>query len=76
MTAKGGKMTNWRFFYHYNKPKGKITVHFRGKCYLVDDVACFVPCSSKWNKSQPKLVIQGWAEKVTLLGNNLKAIIS
>ncbi len=50
-----------------------MTVHFRGKCLQVDDVECNVPCSTKWNKVMPKLVMQGWASSVKVLKG--KAII-
>lgn len=30
------------------------------------DVACCVPTSSKWNRRQPFVVMQGWAENVYL----------
>jgi len=29
---------------HYNKRAGKITVHYSGKCYLVDHVEIKKPC--------------------------------
>lgn len=55
----------YRFFYHYNKPLDKMTVHFRGVCYNADDIDCNPPARSKRNKTQPRLVMQGWARKVT-----------
>jgi hypothetical protein len=63
-----------RFFYHYNKRNHKMTVHFMGVCNIVDDVECRVGCESKWNKSQPQLVMRGWAYNVHIVDN--KAIIS
>lgn len=57
-------MKQYRFFYHYNKANGKMTVHFRKQCHIVDNVACLVPAYTKWNKSQPRLVMQGFAQGV------------
>lgn len=54
----------YRYFYHCNKHTGGMTVHFRKQCYMVNDIACFVPAYSKWNKTQSKLVMQGFAKKV------------
>lgn len=56
----------YRFFYHYYKQKGKMSVHFRGTCSIVDQVQCLVPCFSKFNKKQPKLVMQGFAKEVII----------
>ncbi len=54
----------YRFFYHFNKHTRKLTVHYRGKCIPCNDVMCFVPTDSKWNKTQPFLVMQGYAKQV------------
>lgn len=43
-----------------------MSVHFRGKCHVVDDVICKVPCETKWKATQPRLVMQGWASEVTI----------
>jgi len=59
-------MKKYRFFYHYNKPKKAMTVHFKDACYVVDNINCMVPCETKWNKTQPNLVMRGFAEKVTI----------
>lgn len=62
-------MSKYRFFYHFFKQKGKMSVHFRNSCTIVDDVICEVPCETKWNKNQPKLVMQGFANKVDIVNN-------
>lgn len=36
---------------------------------LVDDIVCLVPCETKHNKIQPKIVMRGFANKVTIKGN-------
>jgi len=33
------------------------------------DVECSVPIETKWNKQQPKIVLQGWASNVTIKDN-------
>jgi len=68
-------MTNrkYRFFYHYFKQKKKMSVHFRGTCTVVDDIECLVPCETKWNRTQPNLVMRGFAKEVRIRNN--KAII-
>lgn len=40
-----------------------MSFHFKSEpCHIVDDVICNVPCETKWNeKSQPNLVMRGWA---------------
>lgn len=64
---------SYRFYYHYVHRTGQLSVHFRDKCYWVDDVVCFVPTNSKWNKTQPCLVMQGYCTQVRIL--NKKAFI-
>lgn len=63
-----------RFFYHYYKQKQKMSIHFMGRCITVDDIKCEVPCETKWNTTQPNLVMQGWAHEVWI--NNNQAVIS
>lgn len=62
-------MKKYRFYYHYNKPNNKMTVHFKNKCYIVDDVVCCVWCETKWNNTQPKLVIRGFAQEIKFEDN-------
>jgi hypothetical protein len=66
-------MKTHRFFYHFNKHTGKMTVHFKKQCIPVDDITCLVPCETKWNKTQPRLVMKGRATEVVIIDN--KAII-
>lgn len=65
----------YRFFYHYNKPYNKITIHYRGKCTIVSDIDCQVPCESKWSNTQPRLVMRGICNNVEFI-NTDKAIIT
>lgn len=62
-------MKGWRFFYHYRKGTGRLSVHFRGKCLDVGNVWCRVGCESKWNARQPKLVMQGHAATVRIVND-------
>lgn len=60
------KIRKYRFFYHFNKINRKMTVHFKKQCHIVKDVVCNVPCETKWNASQPRLVMRGFAKEVTI----------
>lgn len=59
--------SRYRFFFHYNKVAKQMSVHFRGTCYIVNNVECRVPCETKWNKRQPRLVMRGMASDVTII---------
>jgi len=59
----------YRFFYHFFKQKMKMSVHFRGSCYVVDDVICKVECETKWKPTQPRLVMQGWCNELSIIEN-------
>jgi hypothetical protein len=59
-------MKKYRFFYHYFKQKKRMSIHFRGACTVVDNVVCKVPCETKWNKTQPNLVMRGYASAVSI----------
>lgn len=60
------KNVKYRFFYHYRKSDGRMSVHFQGRCIPVQDVDCHVPCETKRNKRQPLLVMQGFCKTVTV----------
>ena len=57
-----------RFFYHYRRATNGMTVHFKKQCLLCKDVICLVPTETKWNKTQPMLVVQGFASSVRMDG--------
>ena len=59
----------YRFFYHFYKQKGKMSVHFKRSCTVVDDIICNVPCETKWRRTQPRLIMQGFAKSVKILNN-------
>jgi hypothetical protein len=50
-----------------------MSIHFKKTCTVVDDVQCNVPCETKWKKTQPNLVMQGFAKNIIIENN--KAII-
>ena len=58
----------------YNKPNNKITVHYKGSCLLTENIEVQVPCNSKWNKQQPKLVIQGFCKNIIIEDKLIKII--
>lgn len=65
---------SYRFFFHYHKQAACMSVHFKKKCTIVDNIECRVPVETKWNAEQPRLVMQGFAKEVVIENN--KAIIS
>ena len=56
----------YRYFYHYFKGKRDMSVHFKNKCSVVNDIVCKVPCETKWRKTQPQLVMQGFCKNVEI----------
>ena len=55
-----------RFFYHFYKAKGAMSIHFNKTCHVVKDVKCEVPCETKWRPRQPRLIMQGFARNVRI----------
>ncbi len=61
-----------RFFFHYNKPASqkagapRISVHFDGECHIVEGISVLVATASKISDKQPRCVMQGWAQEVTI----------
>jgi len=53
-----------RFYYHYNKVKKCLTVHFNGTCYFTEDILCLVPTESHSQKHQPRKIVRGWYNKI------------
>lgn len=56
-----------RFFFHYRKSDGKMTIHYKNQCIVVNEVVCKVPCETKRNKRQPRLVMRGYCKKVQVV---------
>jgi hypothetical protein len=63
---KKGRIKRYRFFFHYRKCDGRMSVHFRNQCFPCSDVLCIAPCETKRNKRQPLLVMAGTCAKVTV----------
>ena len=59
-------MKSYRFFYHYYRQLKRMSVHFKGKCYVVQNIVCDVPCETKFNRTQPYLVMRGFARSVRI----------
>lgn len=51
-----------------------MSVHYCGKCIPCIDVKCLVPCETKRNKTQPFIVMQGFAESVELKSDSIVVI--
>lgn len=63
-----------RFFFHFRKVTGELTLHWNKQCISIKDIVCNVPIQTKWNKQQPRVVLQGFANNVEI--NNGIAIIN
>jgi len=57
-------MKKYRFYFHYYKRYECISIHFRNQCMICKDVVCEVPLESKWNETQPNLVLRGFCEEI------------
>lgn len=65
-------VTQRRFFFHYNKPESKkqdknvLTVHWKNSCIPVNDIKCSVALETHSRTLQPRCVMRGWADNVTV----------
>lgn len=61
------------FFYHYNKPVSQQTgiptmsLHIDKICYMVRSIICNVNTRTHENKTQPRIVIKGNANTVSIV---------
>jgi mannose-6-phosphate isomerase-like protein (cupin superfamily) len=66
------------FWFHYNKPESRkhgkniLTVHYEGKCHIVEDIKCNVPTETRHRNTQPYCVLAG---KGNLIIKDKKAFI-
>ena len=73
-------MKQYRFFLHYNKPLSKKigehfwSVHYKNKCYFTKNIECNTITESKLNKTQPYVVMRGFA--TNLIESDEKIIIN
>lgn len=63
-----------RFFFHYNKHTKNMTVHFKGVCYPTKNLKCLVPCSSHYQKKQPRLVMRGWSRLINVTKTHIEIL--
>jgi hypothetical protein len=59
-------MKKYRFFYHYYRQYKCMSVHYRNKCYKVDNIVCNAKSETKWNNTQPQLTIRGYATSLEI----------
>lgn len=71
------KPKKYRFFYHYYRQYDCMSIHYKGACTRVDSVVCEAKNETKRNKTQPRLVIQGFSSNVKIVkrGKETVAII-
>lgn len=48
------------------KGKPVITLHYKNKCHMVDNVICHVPTWGHVNKSQPRFVVKGKSSNIEI----------
>ena len=48
-----------------------MSIHYRGKCVPVKEVICNTPCETKWNKTQPVLVMQGYSSNIEFVDDKV-----
>jgi hypothetical protein len=56
-----------RFFFHFRKSTGELTLHWMNQCIPIKDIVCLVPLETKWNKQQPRVVLRGFAQEITIV---------
>lgn len=60
-----------RFIYHYDRHGEKnMIVRWKGRNRKVQHIECYVPCATKWNKKQPKLVMEGLCSRINVVSLN------
>jgi hypothetical protein len=52
-----------------------MSVHFKGQCYITKDIVCHAVTSTKWSKTQPNVVMQGYATNISYETGTDKMII-
>ncbi len=61
------------FWYHYNKPasnkagRPQVTLHYNGQCLIIDHIKCGVPTYSRARNTQPRWVMCGKANDITII---------
>jgi hypothetical protein len=61
-----------RFWFHYHKPASAsrgcptLSLHFRNKCHLIDNIQVCVPVAGRIRKQQPRFVLAGKANRILI----------
>lgn len=58
-----------RFFFHFRKSTGELTLHYNKSCIPVKNVVCNVKLETKWNKQQPRVVLRGFSKDIKIINN-------
>lgn len=48
-----------------------MSVHYKKQCMQCKNVVCFADTETKWNKTQPQLVIRGDASAIEQIGDTI-----
>jgi hypothetical protein len=64
-----------RFFFHFRKNTGELTLHWNKQCIPIKNVDCRVALETKWNSVQPRVVLRGFARSIEI-DENKKALIT
>jgi predicted metal-dependent hydrolase len=48
-----------------------MTVHFKKQCIPIQNIECHVVCETKWKKTQPNLVMQGFCSNIKILKDKI-----
>ncbi len=54
----------YRFFFHYRRSTGGMSVHFKKICYTCKNIICNVPVETKYHDIQPHLTLQGMCKEL------------
>ena len=66
-------MRKKRFFFHFRKSTGELTLHWNKQCIPIKNVVCNVPLETKWNSQQPRVVLRGYAKEI-IIDNKIATI--
>jgi hypothetical protein len=66
-------MRTYKAIMHFNKPGSRKgtpwTVHYRGVCYVVEQIWCLVPMISEWKpnkKTNPRAFFTAWVSEIEI----------
>ena len=48
-----------------------MSVHYKGVCYRTQNVECNVASETHWNKTQPNLIVRGYATSISVEENKI-----